>query len=58
MKEIMEIKLKEYEEHFGEPYVFYFGHTKSQEEVIEEITTCIQNNVKQAEPEYDDNFIY
>lgn len=54
----MERKLKEYEDHFGDPYVFYFGHTKSQEEVIEEITTCIENNTKQAEPKYEDNLIY
>lgn len=58
MNRKVDIKLKEYEEYFGEPYVFSYGFLKSEEDIINEIEESIKTGKKQVLPDYDDDYIY
>lgn len=58
MSDVLKIKMNEYLEHFGEPYVFVFGFPKDIKDVVREIETCIKENKKQVIPEYDENLDY
>lgn len=50
--------LKEYEDHFGEPYVFQIGFSSSVEETTAEIKGLIESDTKQSLRKYDQEMIY
>lgn len=54
----MEEALKKYYKHFGENYPIMIVGFKSDQEIIERVNYCIENNVKEKEPEYDENVDY
>ena len=47
--------LNEYKKCFG---VNYFGHEKTDQEIIQEIENCIKTGKAQKEPEYDQDKLY
>lgn len=50
--------LKEYEDHFGEPYVFQIGFSLSVDEVTVEIRRLIESDTKQSLRGYDPEMVY
>lgn len=54
----MEKALERYFEYFGENYPLMIADTKTEAEIIERINYCINNDVKETEPEYDENADY
>lgn len=55
----LEAAMAEYEEQFGEPFVFYIGHSGgSTEQVTAEIREMIAENRKQERPEYKEGLLY
>lgn len=54
----LEKVLAEYEEHFGEKYVFQIGFSASTEDTIREVRRLIETDQKQALHQYDSEFVY
>lgn len=54
----MEKALDRYFEHFGENYPLMIADTKTEEEIIDRINYCIENNMKETEPEYEEESDY
>lgn len=55
---LLDKKLKEYEDFFHEPYVFYIGFSKSQKDIIKEIEICLKTGEKQSHPTYEADVDY
>ena len=50
--------LDKYLEKFDENYPILITDTRSDEEIIKRINYCIENNIKEAEPEYEEGCDY
>lgn len=54
----LEKALNEYFAHFGENYPLVITYTITDDEVIEDISRCIETNTKAKKPEYEDGVDY
>lgn len=55
---MLEKALNDYYEKFGENYPLFIGTDKTEEEIIDEIKTCISNNTLAKAPIFDENCDY
>lgn len=57
-EEALDNLMAEYEQAFGEPYVFSVGFPMDAEEVGAEIRNCLRTGKKQQMPEYNEDYKY